>query len=118
MDSVIIITTLPKVPQAKIEKLSKVILKLVSRVGNLATFPENDYTGMIMPFDSKTSNLTCGFAFVEYETAEEALQAKKVLEGYKFDKNHTLQVFAYDDARGLEGMSDEDFVQPEPAPFV
>jgi len=117
MDSVIILTNLPKVPQAKVEKLTKVVQKLVSRIGNLATFSEKGYTGIVMPFNEKTST-TCGFAFVEYETVEEAIKARQVLQGYKFDKNHLLQVFEYDDASRLQDVVVEEFVQPEPAPFV
>lgn len=117
MDSVIIITNLPEVPEAKLEKLTKVVNKLVSRCGNLATFPEKGYTGIVMPLN-KEKNSTCGFAFVEYETAEEAIKARQVLQGYKFDKSHLLQVFEYDVACRVQDVVDEEFVQPEPAPFV
>lgn len=70
-----------------------------------------------MPYNSE-KNTSCGFAFVEYETVEDAMKAKQVLEGYKFDKNHLLQVFEYNDAPRLAELTDEEFVQPEPAPFV
>ena len=96
-DATIIITNLPKVPEAKLDKLTKVIVKIVSRIGNLAESPETDFNGVMMPFDSEKGS-TLGFAFVEYETAEDANKAIVTLDGYKFDKNHSLSwIFSFPD---------------------
>lgn len=113
----IIITNLPKVPQTKVEKLTKVLGKLVSRIGTLATSPETGFQGVHLPF-SEEMNLTNGFAFVEYETAEDARKAAEVLQGYKFDKNHSLSVTPYLRGAKLSKLKDEEFSAPDPAPFV
>lgn len=115
-DSVIIVLNLPKVSQNKIEKLTKVVAKLVQRIGNLATSGEADYNGMLLPFD-ETTNQTSGFAFVEYEDPEDAQRAVEVLKNYKFDKNHILQVIPYGKGKEL-GEVPSEFTEPEPAPFV
>jgi translation initiation factor 3 subunit B len=116
-ENAVVITNLPKVPEAKVEKLTKVILKLVSRVGALAANPDTGFTGMHMPFSEEKGG-TFGFCFVEFETMEEAKNAVDVLEGYKFDKNHTLTVIPYTRALHLSNVQDAEFEEPEPAPFV
>lgn len=116
-ESSIIITNLPAVPDAKLEKLNKVILKLVSRIGNLASNEETGFEGISMPYD-KDAGKTLGFCFVEYETPEEAKNAIGVLNGYKFDKNHMLTVSEYTRAEKLKDLKEEEFVEPTPQPFV
>lgn len=114
-DTSIIITNLPKVPQAKLEKLTKVLIKLVSRIGALAATEE--YAGVSMPFD-EAKGTTLGFCFVDYEAPEDAKNALGVLTGYKFDKHHTISVCPYAVAEKLQDMQGTEFVEPEPAPFV
>lgn len=116
-EATIIITNLPKVPMAKYEKLTKVIIKLVSRIGNLAKSEETGFNGTVMPFNEEKGS-TLGFAFVEYETPEEAKNAIGVLDGYKFDKNHSLSVTPYSRAEKLQDLAEAEFVEPTPAPFV
>lgn len=116
-DNAVIITNLPKVPQAKLEKLTKVVMKLVSRIGNLAACEETGFTGVLMPYSEETQS-TQGFCFVEYETPEEAKNAVDVLKDYKFDKNHSLAVTPFSRALELKGISQTEFSEPEPAPFV
>jgi translation initiation factor 3 subunit B len=116
-ETAIIITNLPRVPEAKLEKLTNVVAKLVSRIGNLASNEETGYSGVIMPFDAK-QDTTLGFCFVEYETPEEAKNAIGVLDGYKFDKKHMLSVSQYNRAEKLQDLGEEEFVEPTPAPFV
>lgn len=94
-DTSIIISNLPKVPEAKIEKLTKVIIKVLARIGTLASCEETGYNGVHIPFNEDTK-LTNGFAFVEYETSEDAEKAAEVLKDYKFDKNHILLVTPYE----------------------
>jgi translation initiation factor 3 subunit B len=116
-ESSIIITNLPKVPEAKLDKLTKVIIKIVSRIGNLAESEETGFNGVMMPYD-KESGSTLGFAFVDYETPEDAKKAIVTLDEYKFDKNHSLSVSPYPRAQNLQEMTDAEFVEPKPAPFV
>lgn len=114
-ESAVIITNLPQVNDAKLEKLSKVIMKLVSRIGTLAANPDTGFTGLHMPF---ANDATLGFCIVEYETEEEAKNAVNVLQGYKFDKNHALTVIPYTRALRLKHVKESEFTEPEPAPFV
>lgn len=115
-DTSIIISNLPKVPEAKIEKLTKVIIKVLARIGTLASCEETGYNGVHIPFNEDTK-LTNGFAFIEYETSEDAEKAAEVLKDYKFDKNHILLVTPYEKALALKDVPEE-FEEPEPAPFV
>jgi translation initiation factor 3 subunit B len=117
MDAAIIILNLPKVPQAKLDKLTKVVLKLVSRIGNLAANETTNFDGLVMPYNEATGS-TEGFAFCEYETPEEAKNAIGVLDGYKFDKNHSLTVLQYSRAEKLQDLQETEFVEPERPPFV
>jgi len=114
-DTSIIITNLPKVPKAKLEKLTKVIIKLVSRIGNLAA--SDDFLGVSMPFD-EGKGASVGFCFVDYEAPEDAKNALGVLDGYKFDKNHTISVSPYARAERLQDLTGTEFVESEPAPFI
>jgi len=113
----VIITNLPKVPQLKVEKLTKVILRLVSKIGTLSCCKDNGFTGVHLPCDEKT-NTTLGFAFVDYATQEDAAKAVDALQNYDFDKNHSLKVTLYTRAIQLKGILEESFTQPEPPPFV
>jgi len=117
LDNAVVIINLPQVPEAKVEKLTKVVMKLVSRIGNLALNEDTGFTGVDMPFDSDAGT-TKGFCFVEYETAEEAKNAISVLDGYKFDKNHSLSVIEYVRAENLADLQEGEFVEPDVAPFV
>lgn len=112
----IVITNLPKVNQSKVEKLSKVILKLVSRIGNLASYDGSDFTGFLMPYD-KDADTTVGCAFVEYESVGDAKKAMEVLDAYKFDKNHSLKVTLHERAKALADVEEGEFKQPTPEPF-
>jgi len=108
-DRCVVISNLPKVPEAKYDKLAKVVQKLVSRIGNLASYgddggappPSGDGDGGASSSSSSLAGffmprtgdgVTAGCAFVEYESAGDARKAIEVLEGYKFDKNHSLRV--------------------------
>lgn len=114
-ETAVIITNLPKVPEAKIEKLTKVVTKLVSRIGTLVSDEESGYTGLVMPFDPEKNSL--GFCFVEFETKEQAKNAVEVLQDYKFDKNHSLSVTLYARAQKLNALETQTFQEPEPEPF-
>ena len=115
-DTAIVVLNLPSVPQAKIEKLTKVLTKIVTRLGVLVTDEETGSTGFDMPFNEE-KGATEGFCICEYETPEEAKNAVEVLNGYKFDKNHALIVTPYTRASKLGDLEESEFVEPEPAPF-
>jgi translation initiation factor 3 subunit B len=111
----VIITNLPKVPEAKIEKLSKVVLKLVSKIGPLQA-TEGGFQGYLMPLDD--SGNTLGFCFVEYETLDSAKACVDVLNDYKLDKNHSLTVTMYSRTKQLQTIDTTSFQEPTIIPFV
>ena len=115
-ETAIVVLNLPKVTEAKVEKLTKVVKKIVSRLGVLAA-QEGGFGGFLMPFNEEKA-ATEGFAVIEYETPEEAKNAISVLDGYKFDKNHSLIVTPYTRAQKLEQLAAGEFVEPEKPPFV
>mmetsp|Transcript_37053 Transcript_37053/g.90054 ORF Transcript_37053/g.90054 Transcript_37053/m.90054 type:complete len:354 (-) Transcript_37053:36-1097(-) len=78
----IVIDNLPKVPRTKLEKLTKLVIKLAST---------DVFGGVHMLFD-EARDTTLGYCYVVYEAPEDANNAFRVLDGYKFDKNHTLSV--------------------------
>uniref|UniRef100_A0A7S4MRK3 Eukaryotic translation initiation factor 3 subunit B n=1 Tax=Odontella aurita TaxID=265563 RepID=A0A7S4MRK3_9STRA len=116
-ETAVILANLPKVKQEKVEKLTKVMTKLVSRIGTLGVCEETGFSGVSLPFNS-SAGITYGFAFVEFASPEEARQAVEVLQDYKFDKNHSLKVYPYTRAVELAEVEEEEFTEPEPAPFV
>lgn len=113
MDAAIVVSNLPKVPAAKVEKLTKVVMKLLSRIGNL--HETEDFGGFLMPTDEEGNTL--GFCFVEYDSPESALKAVEVLQGYSFDKNHTLHVTQYPRAKELATLESAEFKEPDLPPF-
>jgi translation initiation factor 3 subunit B len=120
-DTAVVISNLPKVPESKLEKLTNVVMKLITRIGTLVVNDNpdaaNNFEGVLMPFDKELGK-TKGFCLVEYETAEQAKNAVEVLQGYKFDKNHSLTVTLYPRALYLKAMPTGDFQPPKPVPFV
>ena len=62
--NVVVVDNLPKVPSAKVEKLSTVLRKIFGQIGAIRE------DGLVMPVDD--TGTTKGFAFVEYHGAAEA----------------------------------------------
>lgn len=140
MECAVVITNLPKVPSAKVEKLYKIVLKIVSKLGTLQEQPSSSsvvdakanetdagdeegaaaeasaFSGCLIPVDA--DGATLGFCFVEYDSPETAQNCVNVLTNYKFDKNHSLNVVPYERAKYLSTIPTETFVEPTPAPFV
>jgi len=120
-DTAVVITNLPKAPVAKLERLTKLVNRLVSKIGTLATSntsdPNNPFTGLQIPVNPST-NMTYGFAFVDYATPEDAGKALELLQDYAIDKNHKLSVTPYKRAIELAVLEDGEFKEPEPVKFV
>ena len=96
MSNVVVIDGLPKVPASKIEKLTKVVRKIVSQFGSVDW--EHGVFSMPMAADGKK---TMGFAFCEFATPLEAKKARVNLQGWKLDKKHTFAVNAYEELAKL-----------------
>lgn len=70
---------------AKHEKLGGVVRKVFSRMGTIAE------DGLTHPFDP-TTELTKGFAFVNFVNPQDAKQAVATLNGWQLDKSHNIKV--------------------------
>ena len=96
-------------PQEKFEKLTAILRKIVSASGRVRE------GGLHHPMDA-TTGISKGFAFVEYETQEEARAAQKALDGYQLDKSHKFAAILFDDFDRLKNVTEE-YVEPAPRPF-
>ena len=111
MSNVIVIDGLPKVPTTKVEKLTKVVRKIVSQFGKVDW--EHNVFHMPMASDGKK---TMGFAFCEFATPQEAKKARVNLQGWKLDKKHTFRVNAYGELAMLANTPAE-YTPPKPLKF-
>ena len=107
--TVIVVDNLPKVPDAKFEKLCTVVRKIYGQIGVVR---EN---GLHMP--KGADGVTKGFAFVEFHNPAEAAAAIEQTNGYKLDKAHVFKVSKFDDFSKYDAVPDE-YKAPEPKPYV
>ncbi|RDW70720.1 translation initiation factor eIF3 core subunit b [Aspergillus mulundensis] len=112
LDTFVVIDGLPVVPEDNRQKLVKFLLRKLNAVGHTSE------DAVFMPVNEK--NMTEGFAFVEYETPEQAVAAVKQLHGTPLDKKHTLLVNKLMDIEryGREGRIDEEYKPPTIEPFA
>ncbi|KAL4999304.1 eukaryotic translation initiation factor 3 subunit B [Aspergillus recurvatus] len=112
LDTFVVIDGLPVVPEENRQKLIKFLLRKLNAVGRTSE------DAVFMPLNEK--NMSEGFAFVEYETAEQAVAAVKQLHGTPLDKKHTLLVNKLMDIEryGREGRIDEEYKPPTIEPFT
>ncbi|TKA68706.1 Eukaryotic translation initiation factor 3 subunit B [Cryomyces minteri] len=113
LDAFVVVDGLPKVREDAHQKLVKFLLRKLNTVGktgeDLIFMPINEETGM-----------TDGYAFVEYETPEQAVAATKALHGTSLDKRHAIAVNKLTDIEryGREGRIDDEYTAPEIEPFT
>jgi translation initiation factor 3 subunit B len=114
-DNCIVLMQLPKVPSSKLEKLTKVIHKLVSKLGTLDAIDASGsgFNGVHVPYN-EAQDTTLGIAFVAYASVTDAKKAATTLQDYQFDKNHNLRVVPYPRAAALSQMAVPDENQPPP----
>ncbi|KIW50751.1 hypothetical protein PV05_09539 [Exophiala xenobiotica] len=113
LDTFVVIDGLPIVNADQKSKLVKFLLKRLNSVGRIKDGEES----IFMPMNDQ--GMSEGFAFVEYQTPEQAVAATKQLHGVALDKRHTLAVNKLTDIEkyGREGRIDEQYVPPEIEPF-
>lgn len=83
----IIVAGVPKVSPEKFDKLLNVLSKLFDKYGK---------SEKVMPYN-KEGTMTEGLVIATFETAEEANNAKNILDGMALDKVHTFKVIKMDD---------------------
>ncbi|KAL8908080.1 MAG: hypothetical protein Q9171_005598 [Xanthocarpia ochracea] len=112
LDAFVIIDGLPKVPQESKGKLVKFLLKKLNTVG------KTKEDAIFMPLGQ--NDITEGYAFVEYATPQQAVEATKKLHGTPLDKKHTLAVNKLTDIDryGREGRVNDEYEAPHQAPFA
>ena len=103
---IIVVDGLPKVPSTKKEKLEKHVTSHPTLVKTWGSTPKS----VEMPtIDGKTQ----GYAFLEFETPELALRARKNGSGYKLDKAHTLMTSLVEDfGKDASGKDDGAELRP------
>lgn len=104
-----VVDNLPQVPQEKYEKLTAIVKKLAGASGCVVD------GGLHHPVDNATG-LSKGFAFVEYESPDQARAAREALDGYQLDKAHKFTAILFDDLERLRAVPEE-YAEPEPRPF-
>ncbi|KAI5838971.1 eukaryotic translation initiation factor eIF2A-domain-containing protein [Morchella snyderi] len=113
LDTFVVVDGCPIVPEENRGKLIKFLSKKLSEVGKIKA------DSVTMPLNAET-NKTEGYAFVEYETPEQALAACKQLSGIPLDRKHTIAINKLTDIEhfGREGRIKEEYVEPEIEPYV
>lgn len=111
LDTFVVIDGLPVVPEESRQKLIKFLLRKLNTVGHTSE------DAVFMPLNDK--NTTEGFAFIEFDTPEQAVAAVKHFHGAPLDKKHTLLVnkLMDIDRYGREGRIDEEYKPPHIEPF-
>ncbi|CAK0783331.1 hypothetical protein CVIRNUC_006530 [Coccomyxa viridis] len=110
---VVVLDNLPKVEAAKYDKLAGVVRKIISQVG---VSIRGGADGFHMPKGDDEKQMTKGYAFVEFNTPEEAHAVVQQVNGFKLDKTHTFAVNMFDDVSRYMQIPDE-YETPEDKEF-
>lgn len=97
-DSVVVVDNLPEVGPEKFEKLCERVFPIFERAGAVAKGEDGKPRIQMVKNSDET---TCGYAFVEYESPEEAFKAVRTLHNHALSKKH---VFWVDTAGALERL--------------
>ncbi|PSC71923.1 Eukaryotic translation initiation factor 3 subunit B [Micractinium conductrix] len=108
--NVLVVDNLPAVSQEKYEKLTAILTKIFSGSGRILE------GGLFHPQDSETK-MSKGYAFVEYENAEQAKAAQAALNGYQLDKAHKFAATLFDEVDRLAKVP-EQYQEPEERTFT
>ncbi|CAF9935267.1 Translation initiation factor 3 subunit b [Imshaugia aleurites] len=107
LDAFVVADGLPVVPEESKPKLVKYLVKLLNKAGKVKE------DGFFMPVNDK--GMTEGFAFVEYQTPQQAIAATKQLHGTAIDRRHTFAINKITDVEryGREGRIDDEYQPPK-----
>jgi translation initiation factor 3 subunit B len=110
LDTVLIISNLPKVDRAKEEKLLAVLRKNIFSLSKATPIPES----ICMPRDD--AQMSKGYMFVEFEDVDQATLVLQTANGFKLDKQHVLAAVRLSDFERLLSLEDE-YKEPVIEPF-
>ncbi|KAL8162186.1 hypothetical protein V2J09_013675 [Rumex salicifolius] len=108
--NIIVVDNLPQVPKEKYDKLEGVVRKIYSQIGVIKE------DGLWMPKDPATEK-SLGYAFVEFNTPQEAELAKEKTNGYRLDRAHIFAVNMFDEIDKFQRVPDE-WAPPETKPYT
>ncbi|KAL0278357.1 UNVERIFIED_CONTAM: hypothetical protein PYX00_000194 [Menopon gallinae] len=92
VESVIVVDGIPQVGPDRFDKLTGVINKIFSRMGTIV----NEY------YPKTKEDVTKGYVFIEYSSPVHALEAVKVTNNTKLDRQHTFLVNLFTDFQKCE----------------
>jgi translation initiation factor 3 subunit B len=104
--NIVVVDNIPQVSQEKYEKLTNILRKIFSASGKIRE------GGLHHPVDESTK-LSKGFAFVEYESQDQARAGRQALDGYQLDKVHKFVAIMFDDLERLNDVPDTYQAPPE-----
>eukprot|EP00126_Sphaerothecum_destruens_P008932 Sdes_comp20388_c0_seq2m14302 len=96
--NILVVDNIPKVPEDKEAKLVTLLKKIFSQMGVVRN------ESIFLPKDAK--NITKGYCFIEFASAEQANNAAKKANGYKLDKVHVFECYKLTDFERLEHVPD------------
>lgn len=96
----------PQVGPDRLEKLKSVISKIFGKFGNIV----NEY------YPTNEKGETKGYIFLEYSSPVSAVEAVKMTNNYKLDKQHTFLVNLFSDFSKYENIP-EKWEEPQPQPY-
>ncbi|KAJ1933722.1 Translation initiation factor 3 subunit b, partial [Kickxella alabastrina] len=112
LENVVVVDNIPVVDESKEAKLVQVLKKIFKKAGTVKA------NGFHMPKDTSSGkSLSKGYAFVEFETAQEAQAAIQTLNGFKLDKTHSLMVNSFMDVERYTEV-DDTYQAPPEEPYV
>jgi len=99
LDNFLCVGGIPKVPKARVEKLTEVLKKVFRGFGQ---FIEDTMT-----FALDDEGGTKGFVFVEFDGPEESARALKKIDGYQLDRNHVFSATLFSEVFQALATPDE-----------
>lgn len=105
--NVIVVDRIPQVGPDRLEKLKTVLTKLFGKFGKVLN--------VHYPLDD--NNVTKGYMFIEFENPDQAIEAVRVTDGHRLDKQHVFAVNLFTDIEKYSRIADE-WETPQPQPYV
>jgi len=113
MDSAILLLGIPKPPAAKLPKLEKFLVKVLSNVGPLAA--TEDFSGVYLP---SVNEVGVGYALVNFVSPTFASLACEQMVDFELTKKDKVTAVPFSKAKALLENKLAEFAAPSQPPFV